>query len=54
MLDAAVNGGADTLVLCDTNGGSLPNYVYDTTKKIVDRYKQPIGVHCHNDSALSL
>ena len=34
MLDAAVNGGADTLVLCDTNGGSLPNYVYDTTKKL--------------------
>ena len=53
MLDAAVNGGADTLVLCDTNGGSLPNYVYDTTKKIVDRYKQPIGVHCHNDSGLA-
>ena len=45
MLDAAVNGGSDTLVLCDTNGGSLPNYIYGFTSKVVERYSLPIGIH---------
>ena len=53
MLDAAINGGADTLVLCDTNGGSLPNFIYDATSKIVDRFSVPIGIHSHNDSGLA-
>ena len=53
MLDAAVNGGADTLVLCDTNGGSLPNNIYDVTRKVVERYSLPIGIHSHNDSGLA-
>ena len=54
MLDAAVNGGADALVLCDTNGGSLPNFIYDVTSKIVNRYSLPIGIHSHNDSGLAV
>ena len=53
MLDAAVNGGSDTLVLCDTNGGSLPNYIYDVTSKVVEKYSLPIGIHSHNDSGLA-
>ena len=53
MLNAAVNGGADTLVLCDTNGGSLPNFIYDVTSKVVNRYSVPIGIHSHNDSGLA-
>ena len=54
MLKAAVNGGADTLVLCDTNGGSLPEYVGETTKIMVQNFDQPIGIHCHNDSGLAV
>ncbi|MFL3044864.1 MAG: citramalate synthase, partial [Candidatus Neomarinimicrobiota bacterium] len=54
MLKAAVNGGADTLVLCDTNGGSLPEYVGKTTKMMVQKFSQPIGIHCHNDSGLAV
>jgi len=54
MLTAAKNGGADTLVLCDTNGGSLPKIISEATKDIVERFDQKIGVHAHNDSGLAV
>ena len=34
MLQAAINGGADTLVLCDTNGGSLPDDIKTATSNV--------------------
>ncbi len=49
-LRAAVRGGAETLVLCDTNGGSLPwqiGEIVDAAKAAIDH---PLGIHCHNDS----
>ena len=49
-LKAAVRGGAETLVVCDTNGGSLPwqiGEIVETVRKAVDH---PLGIHCHNDS----
>jgi len=49
VLEAARSGGADCLVLCDTNGGCFPDEIYDITKIITERYKQRIGIHCHND-----
>lgn len=51
-LEAAINAGAEWLVLCDTNGGTLPhevhNIVTDLTKYI-PRDTQ-LGIHTHNDS----
>jgi 2-isopropylmalate synthase len=49
-LRAAVRGGAETLVLCDTNGGSLPWGVAEIVRKVQERIRHPLGVHCHNDS----
>jgi len=49
-LKAAIQGGAGVIVLCDTNGGTLPWDVYDITKEIVSVLPVPIGVHAHNDS----
>jgi len=49
-LEAAVSGGADCLVLCDTNGGSLPVEISEITKKVLERFKIPAGIHAHNDS----
>jgi 2-isopropylmalate synthase len=49
-LKAAARGGAETLVLCDTNGGSLPwqiGEIVESVRKVVDH---PLGIHCHNDS----
>lgn len=53
VLQAAVEGGADALVLCDTNGGSLPHEIYDITRSIVTNFRVPIGIHCHNDAGMS-
>jgi len=52
VLEAAVNGGADWLVLCDTNGGALPHEVYEITKEVFEKFgdKAKIGIHAHNDS----
>jgi 2-isopropylmalate synthase len=49
-LEAAVKGGADCLVLCDTNGGTLPFEVEETVKTVLSRFKTPVGIHTHNDS----
>ncbi len=49
-LEAAVKGGADCLVLCDTNGGMLPNEVFDVTTLVRDKFGVSVGIHTHNDS----
>lgn len=51
VLKAALDGGADLLCLCDTNGGCMPDYVYGVTKKVKETFKNArIGIHCHNDA----
>jgi 2-isopropylmalate synthase len=49
-LEAAVRGGAETLVLCDTNGGSLPWQIAEVVRAVRAKVKTPLGVHAHNDS----
>ncbi len=49
-LEAAERGGADWLVLCETNGGQLPWEVEEITRTIASHCRTPIGVHCHNDT----
>ncbi len=49
-LKVAVQAGADRIVLCDTNGGSLPHEVYEITKRVRKEIKAPIGIHAHNDT----
>ena len=53
-LYAAVEGGADCLVLCDTNGGCSPLEIYDITKRICEEFKVTIGIHCHNDTGMAV
>ena len=51
VLTAAAEAGADTLALCETNGGVLPDEVYDITKAVADKFTGiMIGVHAHNDT----
>ena len=55
VLDVAMDGGADALVLCDTNGGMLPLGVYETVKTVCARFPDVrIGIHCHNDSGCAV
>lgn len=54
-LRAAAQGGADTLALCDTNGGSLPTEVLEITRRVVEEFPElRIGVHTHNDGGLAV
>lgn len=54
VLTAAENGGADWLVLCDTNGGSMPWDIEDVTRRVRAHCRTRIGVHTHNDSELGV
>lgn len=49
-LEAAKRGGAQILVLCDTNGGSLPTEVARIVGVVLERLQHPVGIHAHNDS----
>ena len=54
-LQAAADGGAYCLTLCDTNGGSLPDDVYEMTASVCSRFPElMVGIHCHNDSGLAV
>jgi len=48
-LRAAVRGGAETLVLCDTNGGRLPWEIAAIFSAVKAETDQPLGIHAHND-----
>ena len=50
VLQGAAAAGADCLVLCDTNGGSLPGQVESTVREVVSFVDCPVGVHLHNDT----
>ncbi|MGH9101520.1 MAG: citramalate synthase, partial [Acidimicrobiales bacterium] len=54
VLEAAAGAGAATLVLCDTNGGSLPHQVEEAMEAVRSRFDVPLGVHFHNDSGCAV
>jgi 2-isopropylmalate synthase len=56
---AAARAGADCLVLCDTNGGSLPEDVADVVTRVRADLAglgldTPLGIHTHNDAGLAV
>jgi len=53
-LRAAAEAGADTLVLCDTNGGSLPHDIHAVTATVRDDVDATLGVHAHNDGGCAV
>ena len=59
-LKAASDAGADVLVLCDTNGGTFPNEVFEITRKVVSQFSAAqsggvqVGIHCHNDCEMAV
>ncbi|MHC4743168.1 MAG: citramalate synthase [Planctomycetota bacterium] len=51
VLAAAADAGADVLVLCDTNGGSLPHEIEEITGVVCKRFPSAeIGIHAHDDT----
>jgi len=53
-LKASQDAGASYLVLCDTNGGSLPWKISHVIREIKPKLKVKLGIHCHNDSGLGV
>jgi 2-isopropylmalate synthase len=54
-LRAAADAGADWLVLCDTNGGSLPEDIAAITASVAAALPAAaLGIHCHNDAGLAV
>jgi len=53
-LAAAQNAGADTIVLCDTNGGSLPSAVRAIVSEIREALNVKLGAHMHNDCGMAV
>lgn len=52
-LEAAARGGAESIILCDTNGGTLPYEAIEMLKVVQKRINLPIGVHIHNDTGMA-
>lgn len=59
-LEAAVEGGTKCLVLCDTNGGTMPCDIDTITREVIDYFKKTalpdliFGIHTHDDCAMAV
>ncbi len=49
-LKSASEAGADCLILCDTNGGTLPQSIAKAVTDVKKKVGSTFGIHCHNDS----
>jgi len=54
VLRAALEAQAEWLILCDTNGGRLPDEVAEMTAAVVREVGGRLGIHCHNDAGLAV
>jgi 2-isopropylmalate synthase len=53
-IQAAEEGGADCIALCDTNGGTLPWEIEEIVSRAGETVKTRLGIHPHNDSELGV
>ncbi len=53
-LEVAAEAGADCLVLCDTNGGTLPDEITVAVEAVKGLTDVPLGIHAHNDAELAV
>lgn len=51
---AAQSAGAQYIILCDTNGGSLPEQIQNVITEVKRHITVPLGIHCHNDLGLAV
>ncbi len=52
-IEAAAKGGADVIILCDTNGGLMPWELKTVLEKVKDKVKVPLGIHVHDDAGMA-
>ncbi|HTM54100.1 MAG TPA: citramalate synthase [Pirellulales bacterium] len=51
---AAAQAGAIMVVMCDTNGGTMPEEIAALTREAIAGLDVPVGIHCHNDCELAV
>ena len=50
-IETSIESGSKWVVLCDTNGGTLPDEVFEIVGEVTKRFSgEKIGIHCHNDT----
>ncbi len=54
VLKVAQDSQADWIVLCDTNGGTLPHDLQQAIREVRKTISRPLGIHVHNDSELAV
>jgi len=54
VIQVAAEAGANCLVLCDTNGGSLPDEIKTAIEAVKQVTEAPLGIHAHNDGGLGV
>ena len=53
-IKAAHDAGADLVVLCDTNGGRLPEQIAEAVSAAIQKIGAPVGIHTHNDAGVGV
>lgn len=53
-LQSAFEAGCDWIVLCDTNGGSMPGFIEEVVRAVDAKFPGKVGIHTHNDSELAV
>lgn len=51
---AASEAGAETIVLCDTNGGTMPPKLQEVIEMVRGEIDTPLGIHTHNDAGVAV
>ena len=55
VIQTAIEAGATRIILCDTNGGTLTNEIFEITHSVCEQFKHTkFGIHCHNDMDLAV
>jgi 2-isopropylmalate synthase len=54
VIQTALEALSDWVVLCDTNGGTMPFEVQDIVQSVRGKFPVPMGIHCHNDSEMAV
>ncbi len=53
-LKAAADAGASVVILCDTNGGTMPERIAEVVAEVKQTVSCEVGIHCHNDCELAV
>ncbi|MBW1679818.1 MAG: citramalate synthase [Deltaproteobacteria bacterium] len=54
VIQTAADAKCDWVVLCDTNGGTMPDELQNIVRAVKEKFVISLGIHCHNDSEMAV